>query len=165
MSGPQEWGVDRPEPLLCRFYTHGRRHPIVIGNIQGLRIPPVTPAQLGIGVGTLVLLAMTRALWAHFGAAANGFVLVALPVGLAWAARAVRMEGRAPWRAGLGWLQLVAGPREGVCLGRRDRPMRPARYRGPAWIVGLDGDRPTTRRMAPTTIRTRPGTTQRSAAP
>ena len=142
MTGPEETGVDRPEPLLCRFYTHGRRHPVVVGNIQGLRIPPVTPAQLGIGVGTLVLLAMTRALWAHFGAVGNGFVLVGLPVGLAWAARAVRMEGRAPWRAGLGWLQLLATPREGVCLGRRDRPMRPAGYRGQAWTAELADEPP-----------------------
>jgi hypothetical protein len=142
MTGPDDLEADRPEPVPCRFYTHGRRHPIVIGNIQGLRIPPVTPAQLAIGVGVLVLLAMTRALWAHFGAAVNGFVIVSLPVGLAWTARAVRMEGRAPWRAGLGWLQLVATPREGLCLGRRDRAMRPRRYRGRVWIAELDSDAP-----------------------
>lgn len=106
----------------------------MIGNIQGLRIPPVTPAQLGLGVSALVVLAMTRALWAHLGTMANGFVLVAVPLGLAWAARAVRMEGRAPWRAGLGWLQLLAAPRDGVCLGRPDRQMHPTAYRGRAWI-------------------------------
>lgn len=136
MSGTEDT-VDRPEPIMCRVYTHGRRHPIVIGNIQGLRIPPITPAQLGIGVGSLVVLAITRGLWAHFGAV-NGFVLVGVPAGLAWAARAVRMEGRAPWRAGLGWLQLLAAPREGVCLGRRDRPMRPTRCRGLVWIAEPD---------------------------
>lgn len=126
---------ERPEPVACRVYTHGRRHPIVVGNIQGLRIPPVTPAQLGLGVGVLVVLATTRALWAHFGAVANGLVLVGVPVALAWAARAVRMEGRAPWRAGLGWLHLLAKPREGVCLGRPDRARRPASYRGCVWMV------------------------------
>ena len=51
----------------CRVYTHARRHPIMIGNIQGLRIPPVTPAQLLVGVGSLVLLVLTQPLWAHFG--------------------------------------------------------------------------------------------------
>lgn len=143
MSAMGDSTAERPEPIVCRFYTHGRRHPIVIGNIQGLRIPPVTPAQLGLGVGTLVVLALTRALWAHFGGPVNGIVLVGVPVGLAWAARAVRMEGRAPWRAGLGWLQLLAAPREGVSLGRRDRPMRPLRYRGRVWTAGLD-DHPAT---------------------
>jgi hypothetical protein len=133
-----EPSVDRPEVIECRVYTHGRRHPIVIGNIQGLRIPPITPAQLALAVGSGVALAMTRALWAHFGPVADGFVFLAVPLGLAWAARAVRMEGRAPWRAGLGWLQLLAAPREGVCLGRRDRPMHSVHYRGIAWVGDLD---------------------------
>jgi len=129
---------DRPEPLVCRVYTHGRRHPIVIGNIQGLRIPPVTPAQLGLAVGALVVLAVTRAVWARFGGLVDGLVLAAVPLGLAWAARAVRMEGRAPWRAGLGWLQLLASPRDGLRLGRRDRVARPVRYRGRTWFAELE---------------------------
>jgi hypothetical protein len=132
-----EVSTDQPEVIECRVYTHGRRHPIVIGNIQGLRIPPITPAQLGLAVGSGVVLAVSHGLWAHLGPFANGFVFLALPVGLAWAARAVRMEGRAPWRAGLGWLQLLSAPSEGVQLGRRDRPMRPVQIRGRAWVGEL----------------------------
>jgi hypothetical protein len=125
-------------PLLeCRVYTHARRHPIVIGNIQGLRIPPVTPAQLGIGIGSLVTLAVTRVLWAHLGPL-NGLVMIGLPLALAWAARAVRMEGRAPWRAGLGWMQLWSTPRTGLLLGRRVQPAREVRYRGQSWVAELD---------------------------
>src|SRR6266508_574922 len=97
----------------CRVYTHARRHPIVIGNIQGLRIPPVTPAQLLVGVGSLLVLVATQAVWAHFGGAINGLLMIAVPLGLAFAARALRVEGRAPWRAGLGWFMLVATPRRG----------------------------------------------------
>jgi hypothetical protein len=114
----------------------------VIGNIQGLRIPPVTPAQLALAVGSGVLLAVTRALWAHFGPVGNGLLFVVVPVGLAWAARAVRMEGRAPWRAGLGWLQQLASPPGGVCLGRRDQPMRPIRYRTRSWVGDLETAHP-----------------------
>src|SRR5918997_4644383 len=98
--------------VACRVYTHARRHPIVIGNIQGLRIPPVTPAQLLVGIGSLLLLVLTQPLWAHFGGAVNGLVLLAVPLALAFAARALRVEGRAPWRAGLGWLTLAAAPRQ-----------------------------------------------------
>ena len=130
-------GGEGPDVIACRVYTHGRRHPIVIGNIQGLRIPPVTPAQLGLAVGSAVVLVVGRAVWAHFGFVGNGLVFLAVPLGLAWAARAVRLEGRAPWRSALGWLQQLSAAPEGMCLGRRDRPMRPARYRGRVWIAEL----------------------------
>jgi hypothetical protein len=151
---------ERPEPLMCRVYTHGRRHPIVIGNIQGLRIPPVTPAQLGVAVGALVVLAVARAAWARFGLVANAGVLVLVPAVLAWSVRAVRMEGRAPWRAGLGWLQLVTAPREGLCLGRRDRPTRAVRYRGRSWVGGTDTPA-TARPVRPRDTGTRSGQRER----
>ena len=119
----------------CRVYTHARRHPIVIGNIQGLRIPPVTPAQLLVGVGSLLVLVATQAVWAHFGGAINGLLMIAVPLGLAFAARALRVEGRAPWRAGLGWFMLVATPRRGRRLGKPERVYHlPRRYR-PTWIA------------------------------
>lgn len=75
---------------------------------------------------------------ARFGGIANGPVLAGVPLGLAWAAPAMRMEGRAPWRAGLGWLQLFVSPRDGTRLGRPDRAGRPVRYRGRTWVTELD---------------------------
>lgn len=123
----------------CRVYTHARRHPVVIGNIQGLRIPPVTPAQLAIGVGSLLLLTATYPIWAHFGGAVNGFLIVAVPLGLAFAARALRVEGRAPWRAGLGWLMLMVAPRRGLRLGKPERTSLVERhYRRRTWIAEVD---------------------------
>lgn len=137
MTSPSPDGGREGEVLACRVYTHGRRHPVVIGNIQGLRIPPVTPAQLGVLVGTLVLLVVSRPVWAHAGEVLNGIILLGVPIGLAWAVRAVRMEGRAPWRAGLGWLSLLAAPRCGVRHGRADRQgRRPARCRTRTWVTG-----------------------------
>lgn len=132
---------DEQAMVACRVYTHGRRHPIVIGNIQGLRIPPVTPSQLGILVGTFVGLVLTRPLWAHFGSLLNGLLLAGVPITLAWAARAVKMEGRAPWRAGLGWLTLWSAPRSGVRLGRPDRRCSPVRCRQHSWLAELDDTR------------------------
>jgi hypothetical protein len=121
----------------CRVYTQGRRHPIVIGNIQGLRIPPVTPAQLFVGVAALVLLIATQSLWAHFGWAVNGMMLIALPLGLAFAARALRIEGRAPWRAGLGWANLVLAPRNGRRLGRADARRHVPRRYDRTWVADI----------------------------
>jgi hypothetical protein len=143
--------VDRQQPardqrpddelvLPCRVYTHARRHPIVIGNIQGLRIPPVTPAQLLVGIGSLVLLLVTQPLWAHFGGAGNGLVMITVPLGLAYAARALRVEGRAPWRAALGWMTLMLAPRHGRRLGRAERGQRWARSYQSAWIAEVQYD-------------------------
>lgn len=98
----------------------------------------MTPAQLGVLVGSLVVLTVTRALWAHLGALGNGVVLIGVPIGLAWMVRAVRMEGRAPWRAGLGWLSLLVAPRSGVRLGRTERPSRAARYRARSWVTDVE---------------------------
>lgn len=126
------------ETVACRVYTHARRHPIVIGNIQGLRIPPVTPAQLGVLVGSLVVLALTRAWWGHLGSVGNASVMIGLPLGLAWGVRAARMEGRAPWRAALGWAVLLTAPRSGVRLGRVVKPGRPARCRARSWLAELE---------------------------
>jgi hypothetical protein len=120
--------------ISCRVYTHARRHPIVIGNIQGLKIPPVTPAQLVVGVGSLLFLVASQPIWAHFGGAINGLLMISVPLGLAFAARALRVEGRAPWRAGLGWFMLVAAPKRGKRLGKPERAYYlPRRYRR-TWI-------------------------------
>lgn len=129
--------------LDCRVYTHARRHPIIIGNIQGLRIPPVTPAQLLVGVGSLVLLVVTQPVWAHFGGAVNGLIMIATPLGLAFAARALRVEGRAPWRAAMGWFTLVTAPRAGKRLGRVERTRSfPRSYTQRAWIAEIDVEVP-----------------------
>lgn len=126
--------------LECRVYTHARRHPIIIGNIQGLRIPPVTPAQLLVGVGSLVLLVITQPLWAHFGGVVNGLVMIATPLGLAFAARALRVEGRAPWRSALGWFALVSAPKGGKRLGKVERTRSfSRRYTQRVWISEVDG--------------------------
>lgn len=98
---------DDTELLECRSYTHARRFPLVIGNIQGLRLRiPWTPAQLGIAVGTWIALAVTRDLWGYLTPLGNSLVFLGLPPFLAWKARASRIEGRAPWRAGVGWVTL-----------------------------------------------------------
>lgn len=127
----------------CRVYTHARRHPVVIGNIQGLRIPPVTPAQLFVGIGSLLTLLMTQSVWGRMGGLINSMVLIGVPLGLAFAARALRIEGRAPWRAGLGWLTLLFRNRRGTRLGRTVRPDRgPSQYRKGIWLAELPLDGP-----------------------
>lgn len=117
---------DGPEdPVRFRSYTHARRFPLVIGNIQGLRLRvPWTPAQLTIAVGSFLVLLTTQSIWGHLGWLVNSMLLIGVPIGLAFAARATRMEGRSPWRFAVG--TMIGASRR---WSRHDVPIRRS-YRG-----------------------------------
>lgn len=117
--------------VVCRSYTFARRHPAVIGKIGGWTLPsPVSPAQLGVLVGSFVVLVQTRRLWGHLPPVANLVVLAGLPLALAWAVRHLRMEGRSPVRMAAGLACLAAAPSGGTRLGRPVRTRRPTSCRG-----------------------------------
>ena len=108
------------EPIVCRSYTHGRRYPLVIGKLSGWTPwwGPATPAQYGVGVGSLLALLATRRLWGHLPGVGNLVVLLTVPFLLAWSVRAARFEGRTPARALLGLLTYASVPRGGRLRGR-----------------------------------------------
>ena len=108
------------QPIVCRNYTSARRHPNVIGVIGGWALPwPVTPTQLGVLIGTFLILLKTRVIW---GAFLPGFVsltiLGGVPLVATWAVRYFRVEGRSPVRAAAGGLSYLARPRAGTLQGR-----------------------------------------------
>lgn len=93
----------------CRSYTHARRFPRVLGNIQGLRLPvPWSMSQVGVWLVSVMLLVFTRGIWAHLTPLGNGLMIIGLPWALGRWARNPRLEGRAAWRAAIGWLQLLS---------------------------------------------------------
>lgn len=119
------------QPITCYSYTFARRFPLVIGKIGGW-VPwwgPATPTQYGVGVGSVLLLLSTRSVWAHFGPM-NVLILVATPFALAWSLRAARIENRAPYKALLGLLTLLASAPHGTLRGRPVRRTRPVRLGG-----------------------------------
>ncbi|MFP5376692.1 MAG: TcpE family conjugal transfer membrane protein [Acidimicrobiia bacterium] len=114
------------EVVECRSYTHARRHPGVIGKIGGWTLPsPVSPTQLGVLVGSFVVLVQTRGLWGHLPPMFNLVVLAGLPIGLGWSVRHLRMEGRSPLRMAAGVAVLASRPPGGTRLGRPVRARRP----------------------------------------
>lgn len=116
------------EGIVCRSYTHARRHPLVIGKIQGYTLPsPWTPTQLGVLVASFLALLWSRPVWAHLGGLLNLVVLLGVPMALMWCARHLRMEGRSPLRMGMGALAYVARPRQGTVHGRAHPRPRPCR--------------------------------------
>lgn len=132
-----------PQPITCRNFTSARRHPNVIGVIGGWALPwPVTPTQLGVLIGTFLVLLKTKAVW---GAVLPGFatltILGGLPLAAAWAVRYFRIEGRSPMRAAAGALAYLVRPRAGVLQGRAYRCPPPRRLdAGPVFV--RDGVRP-----------------------
>jgi hypothetical protein len=116
------------ESVECRSYTHARRHPQVIGRIQGYTLPsPWTPTQLGVLVVSFLALLWTRPLWAHLGGFLNLLVLLGVPASLMWCVRHLRMEGRAPVRMAAGVATYVVRPRGGTLHGRASRRQPPRR--------------------------------------
>lgn len=118
-----------------RSYTAGRRQPYLIRKWPGsqwtLPLGPYTLTQLVVGVGTIVLLVKTHAVWAHFGPV-NLVLAIGLPVVLTYATRRTRIEGRDPVRAALAAAMYLLQPSAGYLRGQAWRPPAPvvARSRG-----------------------------------
>ena len=114
--------------IICATYTHARRHPRVLGRIAEWSMPfQVTFTQLGVFVASLLVVNKTWRYWGPTLPPSVGSILaVGAPVVLAWLARRVKIEGRSPLRAALGWVQLWTTPHAGHIAGR---PAKPARGR------------------------------------
>ena len=104
-------------PIVCRCYTKARRHPKVIGTVQGHKLPfglILWTAQLGVIVASFCAVMWTRGLWGQviIAGPAQLVMVLGIPIGLGCAVRYARLEGRTP-------VQMIAGV--GAYLGRRSR--------------------------------------------
>lgn len=112
---------DEPaRPIICATYTHARRHPRVLGRIAEWSMPfQVTFTQLCVFLVSLLVVNKTWRYWGPTLPPIGGSILaVGAPVVLAWLARRVKIEGRSPLRAALGWVQLWSTPHAGHISGR-----------------------------------------------
>jgi len=108
------------EQLLLHSYSRGRRHPMMIGlRVVGLKVALLaSPTQILVFLATAVPLWLGWSLWAHLGGFLNAVVMVGVPLGAAFAARALKVEGRSPLRAAAGVLSLALSPATGRRGGR-----------------------------------------------
>lgn len=85
----QQQGAPDQHTLVGRSYTRARRHPWVIGRIQGWTLPlgPFSATQLGVLVISLWLLIQTASVWTQFGP--FSLVPVIIPFAATWAVLAV----------------------------------------------------------------------------
>ena len=126
---------DLGDRIACATYTHARRHPMVLGQIGGWTPPfQLTPAQIGVLLVTLVLEAQTWRMWGSVLPPALSVVLaIGVPLGMTWAVRRGRVEGRSLVRAAGGYLTLLSRRGMGQVGGRPYRKARPSLL-GPARV-------------------------------
>jgi hypothetical protein len=113
------------ERLTFRNYAKAHRHGTVIGQLPGghaIPFGPYTLTQIGLFVGGVVALYLTREVWMRFGATFDILLLIGVPFGLAMAERFVRPEGRSPLRSVVALVGYALAPR----AGRRHGRARPA---------------------------------------
>lgn len=85
--------------LVCHSYTRARTFPKVIGSVAGLNLhTTLSYAQIVVGLGSFLLLVWSRAIWTAVvpTGTLRLAVLVGVPIGLGYAVRYARFEGRAP---------------------------------------------------------------------
>jgi len=119
-------GEDVAQPIACASYTHARRHPMVLGSIGGWSPPfQLTMTQIGVLLASALVVNKSWHLWGPlFPPVLSALVALAGPVTVAWMARRVKIEGRSPARAALGWVTLLSAPRDGSVDGRPAREPR-----------------------------------------
>ncbi|WP_298462053.1 hypothetical protein [uncultured Cellulomonas sp.] len=112
---------------VAQFFTRARRIPVLVGRLpDGAALPggPYTLTQVLLGAGSVLVLAKTTALWAHFGGLTNLLVGAGVVAAVVWFSGRLPTSGRNP----ISWLgdavSLYGRPRSGLL---RDRPMRVAR--------------------------------------
>jgi hypothetical protein len=143
---------EAPEPLVCRSYTHARRHPNVIGVIGGWVLPwPITPTQLGVLLASVAMLLWTRPIWSVLPKGLHLMILAGGPLFLTWAVRHLRMEGRTPVRMAAGAMGYVGRPRQGRHRGRSCRQAKPQRLQARVFVgakgLGATSNRRRRRRL------------------
>lgn len=131
--------------LVCHSYTRARTFPKVIGSVAGLNLhTTLSYAQIVVGLGSFLVLMWSRELWTMVvptGTLRLG-VLVGVPIGLGYAVRYARFEGRAPRYAVRGLLALywrVIGEAGGRRNGSTWHEPKPSRFRSPpVFVIGAD---------------------------
>ena len=133
------------ERLTFRNYAKAHRHGTVIGQLPGGHAIPFGPyslTQVGLFVGGVVALYLTREVWMRFGATFDILLLIGVPFGLAMAERFVRPEGRSPLRTVVALVGYALAPRSGRRHGRTRPAVSRPTPRPPRRIFIRDLDTP-----------------------
>jgi hypothetical protein len=115
---------------------------MVLGSIGGWSPPfQVTMTQLGVLLASVLVINKSWYLWGPlFPPIVSVLIALAVPSLAAWAARRVKVEGRSPGRAALGWLSLMCAPQDGTVGGHPAREPGAVSFgAGRTWLAPAPG--------------------------
>ena len=123
--------VDDADAFIdCACYTHGRRHPEVLGSLGATTLPfqITAPALVAFFVTGLVMVGtwMKGGWWTWLlPAPVNAILCVAVPIVMGAVAEYARIDGRSPLVGALAFARYGFRTRQGVVAGRpAPRPRR-----------------------------------------
>ena len=131
---------DDVEFVDCACYTHGRRHPEVLGSLGATQLPFQITSQSLVAFATvgaaLVLTWINGGLWTWLlPTPMNAALCVILPVVAALAATYVRIDGRNPVSGGVAFARYGVRSRRGVVAGRPAPRRRTYRISARGFVV------------------------------
>ena len=133
--------VDDVEFIDCACYTHGRRHPEVLGSLGLTKLPfQVTGPALGAFFVTGVLMVGT---WVKGGwwtwllpTPLNAMLCVVVPIAMGVVSQYARVDGRNPFVGGLAFARYGFRSRHGLVAGRTMPRPRTFRMSGRGFVCG-----------------------------
>ena len=135
---------DETESFIdCACYTHGRRHPEVLGSLGATKLPfQVTSQSLAafaITGAVLVFTWINGGLWTWLlPTPLNAVLCVVLPFAVGIVATYVRIDGRSPVSGGLAFARYSIRSRRGVVAGRPTPRRRTYRMSACGFVAGRE---------------------------
>ncbi|MGB3735012.1 MAG: hypothetical protein WA964_08660 [Ilumatobacter sp.] len=116
-------GIDEIEFIDCACYTHGRRHPEVLGSLGLTQLPFQVTSQSLVAfavTGAVMVLSWVKGGWWTWllPTPLNTVLCVVVPVMVGVVAQYVRIDGRNPLAGGLAFARYGFRSRRGVVDGR-----------------------------------------------
>lgn len=115
--------VEEIEYIDCACYTHGRRHPEVLGSLGATQLPfQITSQWLAAFAvtGAVMVVSWIKGGWWTWllPTPLNAMLCVIVPIAMGVVAQYVRIDGRSPLTGGLAFARYGLRSRRGMVAGR-----------------------------------------------
>lgn len=133
--------VEEIDFIDCACYTHGRRHPEVLGSLGVTRLPFQITSQSLVAfavTGAVMVLSWVKGGWWTWllPTPMNAMLCVIVPIAMGVVAQYVRIDGRSPLVGGVAFARYGFRSRRGVVDGRPTPRRRTHRLSARGFVCG-----------------------------